>query len=102
MELGMYIIPPEAISIAYFLNSPISNSNSGAPQIISFYWHHYAYILNFHSEFIRYSGCGERKADDWFFPERIVILHNSLYTDYGVFSVYEFTVSMVTKIIADA
>jgi hypothetical protein len=36
MELGMYkyIMPAEAISMAYFINPPISSTNIAASQII--------------------------------------------------------------------
>jgi hypothetical protein len=37
MLLGMYIMPPEAISMAYFINHSNSNTNIAASQIL-FYW----------------------------------------------------------------
>jgi hypothetical protein len=33
MKLGTYIMPPEALSTAYFINPPISNTNTEPPQI---------------------------------------------------------------------
>jgi hypothetical protein len=33
MKLGMYIMPPEPISTAYAMNSPISNTNITASKI---------------------------------------------------------------------
>jgi hypothetical protein len=34
MKFGTYIIPPEAISTAYFINPPITNTNTAASKIV--------------------------------------------------------------------
>jgi hypothetical protein len=34
MKLGRYIMPPEAILMAHFINPPVSNTNITASQIV--------------------------------------------------------------------
>jgi hypothetical protein len=34
MKLGMYIVPPEAISTAYFIITHVRNTNTAASQIV--------------------------------------------------------------------
>jgi hypothetical protein len=34
MKLGIYIMPPEAIAMVYFISRPINNTNTAAYQVV--------------------------------------------------------------------